>query len=51
MISYDEESLYELEKKLIEKHPKLSRIKPRPIFIIARARSARAIIKKGEGDG
>jgi len=34
MSSFDEESLYELEKKLIEKHPKFNEIKPRPIFII-----------------
>ena len=34
MDSFDEKSLYELEKKLIEKHPKFSEIKPRPIVII-----------------
>ena len=34
MGSFVEESLYELEKKLIEKHPKLRGIKPRPIVII-----------------
>ena len=31
MNSFDEESLYELEKKLIEKHPKFRGIKPRPV--------------------
>lgn len=34
MGSFDEESLYELEKKLIEKNSKLSVIKPRPVFIV-----------------
>jgi len=33
MSSFDEESLYELEKKIIETHPKFNGIKPRPIFI------------------
>jgi DNA-binding XRE family transcriptional regulator len=32
--SFDEENLYELEKKLIENTPKFNGIKPRPIFIV-----------------
>lgn len=50
MSSFDEESLYELEKKLIEKHPKLNRVKPRPIVLIDMDAKGRALQDKIEID-
>lgn len=48
MGSFVEESLYELEKKLIEKHTKLSGIKPRPIVIVDMDLGGRALPDKIE---
>lgn len=48
MGSFVEESLYELEKKLIEKHPKFHGIKPRPIFIVDMELGGRALPDKIE---
>lgn len=49
MSSFDEVSLYELEKKLIEKHPKVfAGIKPRPIVITDEFEGGRALPDKLE---
>jgi len=50
MSSFDEESLYELEKKLIEKHPKFNGIKPRPIILVDMDAKGRALQDKIEID-